>query len=30
MSRCEGWRGEETALLHVASVTEWAAEIDTG
>ena len=30
MSRCEGWKGEETALLYVTSVMKWAAEIDTG
>ena len=28
MSRCEGWREEETALLHVISVTELVVKID--
>ena len=30
MSRCEGWKGEETALLYVTSVMEWAVEVDIG
>ena len=30
MSRCEGWREEETALLHVTSVLECTREIDIG
>lgn len=30
MSRCEGWKGEETALLYVTSVFESVAEVDIG
>lgn len=30
MSRCEGWKGEKTALLHVTSVLESVGKIDIG
>ena len=30
MSKCEGRRGEETALLYVISVTESVVKIDIG
>ena len=30
MSRCEGWRGKETALLHVTFVCESVVKIDIG
>lgn len=30
MSRCEGWKGEETALLHVTIVCESVVEVDIG
>ena len=30
MSRCEGWRGEKTALLYVTSVSEWAGKVNIG
>ena len=30
MSRCEGWRREETALLYVTSVIESVGKVDIG
>ena len=30
MSRCEGWKGEETALLYITSVMESVVKIDVG